>query len=53
LIIAEPDVTTSGPAYFTTEENDAIKSFVENGGGPLRIREVKCKTARPAQARNH
>jgi len=35
LIIAEPDVTTSGPAYFTTEENDAIKSFVENGGGLL------------------
>jgi len=35
LIIAEPDVTTSGPAYFTTEENEAIKSFVENGGGLL------------------
>jgi len=33
LIIAEPDVTTSGPAYYTTEENDAIKSFVENGVG--------------------
>jgi len=25
LIIAEPDVTTSGPAYFTIEENDAIR----------------------------
>jgi len=35
LIIAEPDVTTSGPAYFTTEENEAIKSFVESGGGLL------------------
>ena len=35
LIIAEPDVTTSGPAYFTTEESEAIKSFVENGGGLL------------------
>jgi len=35
LIIAEPDVTTSGPAYFTTEESAAIGTFVENGGGLL------------------
>jgi hypothetical protein len=35
LIIAEPDVTTSGPAYFTAEESDAIGTFVENGGGLL------------------
>ena len=35
LIIAEPDVTVSGPAYFTTEESAAIRTFVENGGGLL------------------
>jgi len=35
LIIAEPDVTVSGPAYFTTEESAAIATFVENGGGLL------------------
>ena len=35
LIIAEPDVTTSGPAYITTEESEAIGTFVGNGGGLL------------------
>ena len=35
LIIAQPDVTTSGPAYFTAEESAAIGAFVENGGGLL------------------
>ena len=35
LIVAEPDNTTGGPAYFTTEESAAIGSFVENGGGLL------------------
>ena len=35
LIIAEPDVTASGPAYFTAEESAAIGTFVENGGGLL------------------
>jgi len=35
LIIAEPDVTTSGPAYLTAEESAAISTFVENGGGLL------------------
>jgi hypothetical protein len=35
LIIAEPDVTVSGPAYFTTDECTVIKEFVENGGGLL------------------
>jgi len=35
LIIAEPDVTASGPAYFITDECGVIKTFVENGGGLL------------------
>ena len=35
LIIAEPDVTTSGPAYFTTDECSAIGTFVGDGGGLL------------------
>ncbi|MCD6455653.1 MAG: hypothetical protein J7K81_02530 [Methanophagales archaeon] len=35
LIIAEPDVTVSGPAYFTTDECTVIKEFVEDGGGLL------------------
>jgi hypothetical protein len=35
LIIAEPDVTAIGPAYFTTDECGTIKTFVENGGGLL------------------
>ena len=35
LIIAEPDVTASGPAYFTADECGTIKTFVEDGGGLL------------------
>ena len=35
LIIAEPDATTSGPAYLTTDECSAIGTFVGDGGGLL------------------
>ena len=35
LIVAQPDVTTSGTAYFTAAECTAIGTFVANGGGLL------------------
>ena len=37
LAIICPDNTTSGPAYFTQDEADAIKAFVQKGGGLLLI----------------
>ena len=35
LIIVQPDNTTSGSAYFTTDECNAIGDFVANGNGLL------------------
>lgn len=37
LIVAQPDITSNGPAYFTDDEANAIKQFLENGGSLLLV----------------
>lgn len=37
LVVGQPDVTSNGPAYFTDDEANAIKQFLENGGNLLLV----------------